>query len=562
MIRGGTIVDGTGAPAFTGDVAIKNGRIAAIGRINGTGKEEIDARDQLVTPGFVDIHTHYDGQATWDSRMQPSSWHGVTTVLMGNCGVGFAPCRPADRDLLIEVMEGVEDIPEPVMKAGLPWNWESFPQYLDALAQRRFDVDIGAQIPHAPLRVFVMGERGAKREKATAHDIEQMRALVSEAITAGAFGCSTSRAYTHKTKAGEPTPTLTADSDELMGLALGLRDAGRGVLQYVGDPLLPILPDLIRASGQPLSFQMAQGRSKPEAWREWLARLEAVNAEGLPMRAQVCGRPVGILLGLDLTMCPFSLHPTYQVIAQLPLTERIVRLSDPLVRAQLLSESAGEGEVFDRGTLLDFDNMFLFDGSSDSSPNYEPSADSSVAAIARRRGLRPEELALDHLLAHGGRGLIYAPFANYAHYNLDAAGEMLAHPLTLSGLSDGGAHVGMIADGSFPTFMLTHWTRDRTRGAKLSIETIVRMQTTETAAWMGLHDRGRIAPGLRADLNVIDYDRLALHAPEAVHDLPADGRRLLQRATGYTATLVAGIITYRDGVETGALPGRLVRSGH
>jgi N-acyl-D-aspartate/D-glutamate deacylase len=556
VIRGGTVVDGTGGELFEADVAISGGRIAAVGEVAGSGREEIDARGKLVTPGFVDIHTHYDGQVCWDARMQPSSWHGVTTILMGNCGVGFAPCRPQDRDLLIRLMEGVEDIPEPVLAEGLPWNWESFPQYLDALAERRFDVDVGAQVPHAALRVYVMGERGANREPATPEDVARMRALAGEAIAAGAFGISTSRAYTHKTKAGDPTPTLTAGDDELMGLALGLKDADGGVLQYVGDSTLPILDAMVRQSGRPLSFSMAQKDTKPDLWRDSMARLEAANASGLVVRAQVCGRAVGVLLGLELTMNPFSLHPTYRAMADLPLAERVKRLRDPVVRAQLFSEEAGHEEIFDRGVLLDFDNMYAMA----EIPDYEPRHEATLAAIAAASGRRPEEVALDHMLQQEGRALIYAPFANYAERNLDAAREMVAHPLTLSGLSDGGAHVGMICDGSFPTFMLTHWTRDRTRGERLGLADVVRMQTADTAAWIGLHDRGCIAPGLRADINVIDHDRLALHSPYVVHDLPGGGRRLIQRASGYEATIVAGQITYRDGEATDALPGRLMRA--
>ena len=556
VIRGGTVVDGTGAEPFVADVAISAGKIARVGKVSETGREEIDASGQLVTPGFVDIHTHYDGQATWDNRMQPSSWHGVTTVLMGNCVVGFAPCRPEDRGILVEVMEGVEDIPEPVLSKGLPWNWETYPQYLDALDSRRYDVDIASQIPHAALRVFAMGERGARRELATPEDIAKMRALVAEAITAGAFGCSTSRAYTHKTRAGEPTPTLEAADDELLGLALGLKDAGRGFMQYVGSPALPVLPEMIRQSGRPLSFQMAQARAKPEMWRESVTILDAAHAEGLPMRAQVCGRPVGILLGLDLSTNPFSLHPSYRPLDELPLADKVAKLMDPQFRAQLLSEQAGAGEVFDRNTLLDFDNMFLLGAGFD----YEPVAEQSVAALARAKGVEAAALALDHLLSDGGRGILFSPFANYADFNLDAAREMILHPLTLPGLSDGGAHVGMICDGSFPTYMLTHWTRDRTRGDRLDLADVIKMQTADTAAWLGLDDRGHITEGLRADINVIDYERLTLHLPEVAHDLPAGGRRLLQRASGYTATMLAGVITYRDGEETGALPGRLLRS--
>jgi N-acyl-D-aspartate/D-glutamate deacylase len=374
-------------------------------------------------------------------------------------------------------------------------------------------------------------------------------------VSAGALGFSTSQAYTHRTKAGEHTPTLTAGDDELLGIAMGLKEAGRGVLQFVGNPGAPALRKMMEATGRPLSFSLAQVATAPERWRDSLANLEKAKADGLDMRAQVCARPVGILLGLELTMNPFSLHPTYRALADLPLAERVKRLSDPAVRAQLLSEEAGHEEIFDRDALLHFDNMYAMDDV----PDYEPTDETTIGADAARTGANPAELALDHMLKDGGRGLIYVPYQNYAQRNLDAAKAMLSHPLTLSGLSDGGAHVGMICDGSFPTFLLTHWTRDRTRGDRLSIAEIVRKQTSDTAAWVGLHDRGRIAPGLRADLNVIDHDKLTLHAPEVVYDLPSGGRRLIQRASGYTATIVAGEVTYRDGVATGALPGRLVR---
>lgn len=559
VIRGGEVFDGTGAPGREGDVAIKNGRIAAVGgRIAGRGQAEIDARGQIVAPGFVDVHTHYDGQATWDSHMQPSSWHGVTTVVMGNCGVGFAPCSPKDHDTLVRLMEGVEDIPFPVLSQGLPWNWESYPDYLDALSQRRFDVDIGSQLPHAALRVHVMGQRGADREPATPADIAAMAALARRAAEAGALGFSTSRTLNHRTSDGQPTPTLTAGEDELTGIALGLKAAHRGVLQVVSDFTDPeaefaMLRRIVEASGRPLSFSLVQSPLNPEGYKSLLAGLDAANAAGLPIKAQVAPRPVGVLLGLELTLNPFSFHPSYKALAQAPLAERVARLSDPAVREQLLSEHP-DSPV--RNLVGNWDRMHLMDPSQ---PDYEPTADSTVGARARALGTSPETVALDHLLANGGRAMLYVPFLNYAEGSLAPAYAMLTHAHTVPGLSDGGAHVGMICDGSFPTSLLTHWTRDRTRGPKLALETAIRMQCADTAKIVGLADRGRLIPGLRADLNVIDYDRLSLKSPQVAHDLPAGGRRLIQRAEGYVATIVGGEVTYRDGEPTGALPGRLLR---
>jgi len=556
VIRGGTIVDGSGGQPYVGDVAVSTGLIAAVGDVAGCGREEIDARGRIVTPGFVDIHTHYDGQATWDSRLQPSSWHGVTTVVMGNCGVGFAPCKSEDRDLLIRLMEGVEDIPEPVLVEGLPWNWETFPEYLDAVAAREFDVDVCAMLPHAALRVYVMGERGFHREPANADDIARMREIAREAISAGAFGFSTSRAHTHKTLANEPTPSFDAQPDELVGIAMGLADAGSGVLQVVGNSGYAGFIAMTRASQRPMSFLLSQTHPAPEAWRDALKELEALNADGLEVRAQVGGRPVGVLMGLDLTLHPFVLHPSYKAIAGLPLDRRVELLSGKAFQAKLLAEEPGPGVVFDRGLLTAFDVMFLLDGD----PDYEQPEDCSVAAIARRRGVSPQEVALEQMLRNDGTGLLLAPMANYGQFSLEPAREMLLHPLTLSGLSDGGAHMGTICDGSLPTYMLSYWTRDRARGPRMGLSEVVRMQTSDTAAWVGLKDRGRIAVGLRADLNVIDYDKLRLHAPELRFDLPAGGKRLVQRADGYTATVVNGIVTYRNGEATGALPGRLVRN--
>jgi N-acyl-D-aspartate/D-glutamate deacylase len=560
VIRGGTVIDGTGAPGFVADVGVKDGRIAAVGAVSGRGAEEIDARGLLVTPGFVDIHTHYDGQATWDVRMQPSSWHGVTTVVIGNCGVGFAPCRPQDHDRLIRLMEGVEDIPFPVLAEGLPWNWESFPDYLDSLASRRFDVDIGSQLPHAALRVYVMGERGANREEATEADIHAMAAIAKRAVEAGALGFSTSRTLNHRTSDGQPTPTLTASEAELTGIAMGLAAAGKGVLQFVSDFADPeaefaMLRRIVERSGRPLSFSLVQSPRAPDQWRFLLDRLAEATAAGLPMRAQVCGRPVGILFGFELTLNPFSQHPSYREIAKAPLAERVARLRDPAFRARLLSEASQADPAFAANMTRNWKTMFLMG----ETPDYEQTPDRTVARLAEAARVAPEELALDHMLSNEGKGMLYLPFLNYADGSLDPSYEMLTHPDTVPGLSDGGAHVGMICDGSFPTSNLTHWTRDRTRGARLPLEAMVRMQSRDTALALGLADRGLLSPGYRADLNVIDYDRLSLFAPDVAYDLPAGGRRLIQRASGYVATVVAGEVTYRDGEPTGALPGRLLR---
>jgi N-acyl-D-aspartate/D-glutamate deacylase len=559
VIRNGVLVDGTGAAPIEADVAIRDGVIAEVGRIPGRGAEEIEAKGLVVTPGFVDIHTHYDGQATWDERLQPSSWHGVTTVVMGNCGVGFAPCAPEDRDRLVRLMEGVEDIPFPVLQEGLPWTWRSFPEYLDALEERRTDIDFAAQLPHAALRVHVMGERGAEREPATAEDIAGMAAVAEEAIRAGALGFTTSRTLNHRDAAGRPTPTLTAAEDELMGVALGLKAAGSGVLQFVSDfadadAEFGMLRRLVERSGRPLSFSLVQHDRGPDNWRRLLGRLSDAVADGLPMKAQVCGRPVGILLGLELTLNPFMSRPSYRTIIALPLADRVSALADPEFRARLLSEEPASQNPMVR-SLGNFAQMWLIGDE----PDYEQGPERSVAALAAAAGVLPENFALDHMLSNGGRGMIYLPFLNYSYGSLDPQLEMMRHPDTILGLSDGGAHVGTICDGSFPTSMLVHWTRDRTRGERLPLEWVVKAQTSDTAAALGLLDRGVVAPGYKADLNVIDYERLTLHAPEVRYDLPAGGRRLVQRASGYVATLVNGLVTYRQGEPSAALPGRLVR---
>jgi N-acyl-D-aspartate/D-glutamate deacylase len=554
------VVDGTGGATFDADVAVKDGRIAQVGRVAGSGHEEIDARGRIITPGFVDVHTHYDGQATWDSRLQPSSWHGVTTVVMGNCGVGFAPCRPADHDLLIRLMEGVEDIPFPVLTEGLPWTWESYPDYLDHLAGRRFDVDVGSQLPHAALRVFVMGQRGVDREPATEADIAAMAAIAKRAMEAGALGFGTSRTLNHRSSDGSPIATLTAGEDELTGIALGMAAAGRGVLQVVSDftggaEEFAMLRRIVQASGRPLSFSLVQSPRSPGGYRVMLDWLSQANADGLPIKGQAATRPVGVLFGLELTMNPFSQHPVYREIAGRPFEERVAALRDPAFRARLLVEPDADARGFANTQPRNWDKMYLMGVE----PDYEPGADQTVAAIAAREGREPAAVALDHMLSDGGRGMLYLPFLNYAEGNLDHVVDMMRHPGVVPGLSDGGAHVGMICDGSFPTTNIVYWTRDRSRGEQLSLERMVQAQCRDTAELVGLNDRGLIAPGYRADLNVIDHAGMKLHAPQVAYDLPAGGRRLIQRADGYVATIVAGEITYRDGQPTGALPGRLVR---
>jgi N-acyl-D-aspartate/D-glutamate deacylase len=557
VVRGGLLHDGTGAEPREADVAVKDGVIAAVGEVAGAGAEEIDARGQVVAPGFVDIHTHYDGQATWDERMQPSSWHGVTTVVMGNCGVGFAPCRLDDHDRLVRLMEGVEDIPFPVLSEGLPWNWESYPDYLASLEKRRFDVDIGSQLPHAAVRVYVMGERGANREPATGTDIAQMAEIARAAAEAGALGFSTSRTLNHRTSDGHPTPTLTAGEDELTGIAMGLKAAGKGVLQFVSDFVdedaeFGMLRRVVERSGRPMSFSLVQSPLKPFNYQSLLAHVEDANAAGLSIRAQVPARAVGVLLGLELTVNPFTHYGAYKEIAKLSLAERVQRLRDPDFRARLF---ASRPETGVRGAGGAFVRMYPMA----EQPDYEPRESDSIAAIAAAKGASPEEVALDHMLSNGGRGMIYVPFLNYAEGNLDPAYAMMNHRDAIPGLSDGGAHVGMICDGSFPTTLVTHWTRDRTRGPKLPLSQIVRMQARDTARAVGLYDRGVVAAGYRADLNVIDHDNLTLYAPQVAYDLPSGGRRLIQRASGYTATIVRGQVTYRNGEPTDALPGRLLR---
>ncbi len=560
VIRGGTIVDGSGGAMRDGDVAISGGRISAVGRVEGSGREEIDARGRLVLPGFVDVHTHYDAQATWANHITPSSCNGVTTVLMGNCGVGFAPVRPEHHDMLISLMQGVEDIPEVVMREGLPWTWDSFPDYLDCLAARTFDVNVATQVPHAALRVFVMGERGANREPATAEDRSEMARLAADGVRAGAFGFSTSRLLQHRTAEGEAVPSYGAAEAELAEIAEAVGQTGRAWLQVVGDygeaidAEFELLRALVRRSGRPLTFTLLQNHRHPEQWRDLLDRVSAANAEGLPIHAQVRGRPTSGLLGFELSENPFLDCPSWQALAPLALADRVARLREPEVRDRLLAEASGVSARDRR--LRDWDNLYVLGDPAE----YEPDPSASLGAEAARRGITPGELAYELMLHDEGRGILYHPMTNYAGGNMDSVHEMLGHPHTLIGLGDGGAHVGIICDATDMAHTLTHWTRDRSRGPRHGIKEMVRRLTSANARAMGLPDRGLIAPGLRADINIVDYDNLRLRGPEVHYDLPAGGKRLLQKTDGIDATLLAGVPVWRAGEATGALPGRLLRS--
>jgi N-acyl-D-aspartate/D-glutamate deacylase len=561
VIRKGLVVDGTGGAPFEADVATEGGKIAAIGKNLGKGAEEIDAKGKLVTPGFVDIHTHYDGQAVWSDRLAPSSSHGVTTAVGGNCGVGFAPCRPEHRELLVSVMEGVEDIPEVVMTEGLTWDWETYPQYLDAIEKRPRDIDFASQIPHSAVRVYAMGQRGADREPATEDDLKHMQAIVREAMDVGALGFATSRLIIHKTGQGDPIPTFMAAEAELEAMALALKDAGRGVLQAVfGTPgrtfedEIDLLARLAKLSGRPASFSMAQSNENPDAWKGAMRRLAEANADGPPIRAQVYPRPIGVVLGFDLSINPFSLCPSWQPLAKLPFAERLAALRDPQLRARLLTEEPGEALI----PLSRLGRRYDFMWPLGDPPNYEPRAEDSIAAIAARGNMSPGEIAYDLLLENDGRGLLLVAIANYGDRNLDPIYTLITDPNAVIGLGDGGAHYGMICDSSYPSFVLQHWTRER-QGERLSIERAVKALTADPARTVGLMDRGVLSVGRKADLNIIDHDAVRLSQPKVIFDLPAGGRRLTQTASGYDAMVVAGQIVSRDGEPTGALPGRLVR---
>ena len=559
VIRGGTVFDGSGGAPFEADVAVANGRITAVGAFAGKGREEIDAKGCMVTPGFVDAHTHYDGQLIWSERLSPSSSHGVTTVATGNCGVGFAPCRPEDHTRLIKLLEGVEDMPEVVLADGLTWDWESFPEFVQAVKRRRHDLDFALQLPHAALRMYVMGERAADGAQATPQEIARMRVLAREAVEAGAFGFGTSRSIFHTTMAGEIIPTAHSPENELTAIAEGVRDGGGGVIQAilnVADPKpdLAMLRRVAERSGCPLSYTLLQvGAGDPQSWRDLLAMTHEARAAGVPITGQVFPRPVGVLLGLDASYHPFSAHPAYLRIADLPLAARVTEMRRPEVRAAILADTPEpRGMLFYR-----LARAFSIIYPLGDPPNYEPDASSSLEAMAAARGVSADALAYDLLLEQDGHALLLQTIANYGDRNLEAAREMLVDPATVPALGDGGAHYGMICDSTYTTFMLSYWGRDR-RSGRIPLAELVRGLTAKPAALLGLADRGHIATGMKADLNVIDFDRLSLKAPRMVRDLPSGGRRLTQDASGYVATLVSGEAIQRDGAPTQALPGRMV----
>jgi N-acyl-D-aspartate/D-glutamate deacylase len=555
IIRGGTIVDGTGTTPYEADLAITAGKITEIGQIAASAPEEIDARGKLVTPGFIDLHTHYDAQVTWSSQVTPSSWNGVTTVLIGNCGVGFAPCLPERRQMLVELMEGVEDIPEVVLTEGLPWNWQSFPDFLNALDARPYDLDVCTQVPHSALRVHVMGERGANREPATEADRTEMARLAAEGMKAGALGFSTSRTLAHKTLDGRHIPTLRAEEAELDAIAKSL---GTGWMQVISDfedldQEFAMLRRLALGSGRPMTISLLQREQRPDAWKTILGHIHASNDAGAKIMGQVMARPVGIMLGFEISQNPFVTRPSWQAIAHLPFAEKLPHLHNPEFRARLVAEHPADPAVQHR--VNTWEKIFPLGDS----PDYEPAPETSIAAQAAREGRDPNEVAYDLLMQRDGRNILYRPIINYAAGDLEAVKTMMTDRHTIMGLGDGGAHVSIICDASAPTTMISHWTRDRTRGARLPIEWVIKRLSADNAAALGLSDRGTLAVGKKADLNVIDHAKIRAHPPEVRYDLPAGGRRLVQTTEGYDATIVSGQIVQRNGQSTGNLPGRLVR---
>ncbi len=558
VIRGGTIADGSGRPTVTGDIAIDGSIITAVGDVDGGGRREVDADGLLVTPGWVDIHTHYDGQATWDPEVSPSGWHGVTTVVMGNCGVGFAPARESDRAWLIQLMEGVEDIPGTALAEGMNWNWETFGEYLDEVERTARVLDVACLVPHGALRAYVLGE-GRANDTARAEEIAEMAAIVREAVQAGAIGASSTRTILHRAKDGELAAGTTAAADELIAIGEALGKAGHRVFSVASDMWdldheFAWMSEISLRAGVPVTYQVLQADFNPELWREWIDRGVAANRRGAWLVPQVAGKPTSLMVGFQSVTHPFAHHRAYQAIADLPLDERVARLRTPEVRAAILGEEA-EPTGFVQLLRSNLHKLFPLGDP----PDYEPPAERSITALAESQSRRTDEVLYDLMLQRDGRELLYLPVLDYSHCNLDAVREMLVHPATVLGLGDGGAHCGVLCDASLPTFMLTHWARDRSRGERLPVETVVHLQTRRTAELYGFRDRGLLAPGYLADVNVIDHGALALEAPEMVYDLPAAGKRLVQRARGYVATIKSGTVVRERDEATGERPGRLLR---
>ena len=566
VIRGGMIIDGDGGTPYRGDLAIDGDRISTVGSKAGSARREIDADGLLVTPGWVDVHTHYDGQATWDPILAPSSWHGVTTTLCGNCGVGFAPVRKENHQELIDLMEGVEEIPGTALAEGLAYDWESFPEFLDALDRQPRTINVGAQIGHLPLRVYVMGERAINLEPATAEDITEMKVLTEEALAAGAFGFTTSLTNSHKKLDGGYVPSRYSEVDEMMGIGAALSNFNHGAFgintEFENEQEELIwLTELARQTGQPVWFLITQNTSDPNRWQRLLKAIHDAQASGAPLSGQVACRPVGVLLGVGAPLTPFSAREAFQELRPLSSEERLTRMRNREMRDRIL-KSPNSDKAMDLlspsrvRAITRWDRMYTFGPEVD----YEPSEDRCVANIAERSNRTAEEVAYDYL-TEGLDHFLYCPVSNYVNGDLETTREMFLDSGTLCGLSDGGAHVGSVVDASMPTYLLTHWARDRSRGPKLPIETVVKAQTAETASFFGMTDRGRLTPGMRADVNLIDHDNLRIHAPHLEHDLPAGGKRLLQGADGYVATMVAGETVFENGEHTGLLPGKLVRAG-
>jgi N-acyl-D-aspartate/D-glutamate deacylase len=560
VIRNGRVIDGTGAPARSADVAIEGDRIVAVGEVTGAARRELDADGAAVTPGWVDVHTHYDGQATWDPEVSPSGWHGVTSVVMGNCGVGFAPARPDEHDFLIQLMEGVEDIPGAALDEGMSWNWESFPEYLDELERLPRVLDVAALLPHGSLRAYVLGA-GRPNDVATPEEIERMAALAHEAALAGAMGVSTTRTMLHRAKDGELAAGTTAAAEELIGIGAALGGTGHRVFSVASDMLDPgaeiaWMTEISRRAGIPVTFQVLAADFAPHWWRDWIDRAMAANRQGAWLVPQVAGKPASVLVGFESSFHPFVRNPVYRQYAELPFDERIARLAQPEVRAAVLAAPRDDqARGFDALMAASLDKLFPLGDP----PDYEPDPSTSIAAVAAREGRDPLEVTYDLMLRRGGHELLYLPLLGYVDGGLDDIGEMLVHPGTVLGLGDGGAHCGVLCDASLPTFMLTHWARDRARGDTLPVELVVHHQTRRTALLYGFEDRGVLAPGHLADLNVVDLDGLTLEPPEMAYDLPAGGKRLIQRARGYVATVKSGVVVRDHDEATGERPGAVLR---